>query len=90
MATRLEHSAFELFEKHRGTKTATNDGEILRKLGEEFGEFVQAVLDGNETAALLEAADIHLLLIDFAMLRRKSIAAYTATKLDEINSRWSV
>lgn len=89
MATVLENRAYDFFEKHRGTKTVKTDGELIRKLGEEFGEFVEAVMNGDDSEAMLEASDIHLLLIDFAMKRQKSLAAYTDVKLTVLEHRWS-
>ena len=90
MATRLETEAFEFYEKYRQKGMAlSSDAELLRKLGEEFGELAEAIVNGAEKEICYEAADIHLILIDLLMRKGKSLSVCSGVKLDIVKERWA-
>jgi NTP pyrophosphatase (non-canonical NTP hydrolase) len=64
--TRLEREAIEFFNKHRDIGfTTSSTSELLKKLLEEVGEFVEAVIEDDENRdPVMEAGDIAMLLVD--------------------------
>ena len=90
MTTRLEMEAFSFYEEHRKTGQAlSTDAELIRKLGEEFGELAEAIANKDDKAICFEAADIHLILIDLLMRKDKSLSVCSGVKLDIVKERWA-
>lgn len=65
MTTRLEMQAIELFNKHRDIGfTSSDKAAQIKKLMEEVGEFIEAVMNGDKMEATMEAGDVAWLLVD--------------------------
>ena len=65
MGTRLEDQAIKLFDYHRDIGFTTSDpAKQIAKLLEEVGEFVEAVMSGDKSNALMESGDVAWLLVD--------------------------
>ena len=63
--TRLEAQAIELFNKHRDKGfTSSDKAKQAKKLLEEVGEFVEAVMNDDKRNAVMEAGDVAWLLVD--------------------------
>lgn len=65
-------------------------GKRLKKLGEEFGELVEAVFEGDRAHVAEEAADMAILLIDIAQLngcRSGSLEMHIIEKLITLRHR---
>ena len=65
MTTRLEHQAIDLFDRHRDVGfTSSDPAKQVSKLLEEVGEFIEAVMAGDKSNAVMESGDVAWLLVD--------------------------
>ena len=66
MTTNLEKQAITFFDKHRdcGSFTTSDQANQIRKLSEEVGEFIEAVINKDKANAVMEAGDVAWLLVD--------------------------
>ena len=91
MSTRLENEAIRLFDYHRdrGSFTTSNRAKQVEKLLEEVGEFIGAVMDGDQTNAQMEAGDVAWLLVDMLHVMGSDylLATGMAMALDKLKQR---
>lgn len=102
MATRLEHQAIDLFDKHRDAGFTSSDNSAqIRKLMEEVGEFIEAVCNGDLKEMRMEAGDVAWLLVDIIHVRERKVAekcdrdmqhhllsSGMASALNKLQARW--
>ena len=87
-----EKKAIELFAKYADSNNLYSSiPGLMRKLGEEQGELVQATMEYNAEKAGEEAADMIILLFDIInkMGSKKGILRHVDEKLKVLEDRWS-
>ena len=87
-----EKRTVELFKKYSKSNNLYDDvPSIMRKLGEEVFEFVEAVMKYNRNEATEEAADIYIVLVDILerMGAERGITKSVDEKLKVLEERWS-
>lgn len=88
--TRLEEQATRLFDFHRDHGFTTSDkSKQVAKLMEEVGEFVEAVMNDDGDAAIMEAGDVAWLLVDIlnVMDAKYLLATGMGISLDKLLAR---
>jgi len=95
--TRLEQEAIKLFDKNRDEHDGFTTSNIpcqVKHLGEEVGEFIEAVMNDDTDNALMEAGDVAWLMVDILnnMQHGKEkylLAVGMASSLQKLQERWS-
>ncbi|MCG8506196.1 MAG: hypothetical protein MI755_16450 [Sphingomonadales bacterium] len=90
MTTRMEKEAIRHFDHFRDQGyTSSDPADQIEHLLEEVGEFVGAVLKGDELEAVMEAGDVAWLLVDILHVlgSHGSLSAGMAMSLDKLIDR---
>lgn len=60
---------------------------VMKKLGEEFFELIEAEAKGDDAELMLEAADIAILLVDLVALKGGALKQWVRVKVEILEER---